>query len=152
MAWNDALSRATGSVLFSSGPMTLTTMDLLFHPQTIPTGGLPLAAGNQFVLFFSALNDFDGMLDGSNWGARNSIDSYGGGLFVFNNGASFSDLSNFGWNRGFWGPGYDLAFQAVFSAVPEPASIVLASTGFVGVFLSLTRRSRHRRVAKLHFS
>lgn len=141
MAWNDGASRATGPVLFAAGPSTVIG-DIFYHSYTIPTGGLPLIAGNQYVLFFTTLNDSDGINDGASWASRNTFDAYAGGLFVFNNGGSFAGLSTTPWSRDWQGPGYDLTFSAVFSAVPEPSTAALAAGLLTASALWVRRRRK----------
>lgn len=144
MAWDDANSRASGPVLFSSSPIAASP-SAGFVPYTVLTGGLSLVTGDDYVLFFNASNSFDSAFDQSSFASRASADVYAGGLFVFlNNGPNFGAVTVDTWTRNWQGPGYDLAFEAAFSqgnVIPEPSSLVLFGIGAVG-FGWLARRRR----------
>jgi hypothetical protein len=142
MDWNNAASIATGPILFQSGNLQTTTVGV-FETFTINTGSLELVSGNDYLLFFSASNNFDGQLDAAYIAARNSSNTYAGGLYVFqNNGANFNLLTTNAWIKDLVGPGYDLAFTAQFSRVPEPAGVILAAIGGLGSKISRRRIGR----------
>jgi hypothetical protein len=142
MAWDDAQSRATGPVLYTSGNMQTTNV-VGFETFNINTGNLALNSGSDYVLFFNASSNFDGLGDSANWASRASSNVYPSGLFVFqNNGGNFGNLSTQPWDRDWQGPGYDLAFRAEFSRVPEPASLLLGCLGAMGGGFAMRRRRR----------
>ncbi len=128
-AWNGSVtggsaSQGTGApALYTSAPMT-TSGDGLFDAITINTGGVALAAGQNYVI---DLYDTGGDSTDAFWGI--TLFSHppvtGDGGFNFNNGpsnaVSWDDFADFG----------SLAYSATFSAgVPEPASWALMLVGF----------------------
>jgi hypothetical protein len=142
MDWNNAASIATGPILFQSGNLQTTTAGV-FETFTINTGSLELVSGNDYLLFFSASNNYDGQLDAAYVASRNSSNTYAGGLYVYqNNGANFNLLTTNAWIKNLVGPGYDLAFTAQFSQVPEPADVILVAIGVAAGLMS--RRCRYR--------
>lgn len=138
-AWNGSLTGGNGpqgtggSALYTSAPMT-TSGDGLFDPITINTGGVPLVAGQNYVIDL-----YDNSADGvfAAWGIINAHPGvpYDGG-FNFNNGpsnaATWDDFSDFG----------SLAYSATFSAVPEPASWALMLVGFATIAAAFRARRR----------
>jgi hypothetical protein len=139
MAWNDSTSRATGSVLYSSSPVS-TTGASGYETFTFNTGNLALTPGSQYVLFVNCSNNFDSLFDEAAMASRGSSDVYAGGLFVFlNNGSNFGDVTSSAWTRNWQGPGYDTAFVASLSeggVIPEPSTIavwsLLGGLGIIG--------------------
>ncbi len=124
-AWDG--SKATGAMLFSAGPFSTTNNGGSdgFETFTINTGNLALTPGGSHVLFFSASNQFDGVVGKSFWPFRDD-NPYSGGHFVF-----FSNANNFNLlTTNTWGSSApdDLAFQATF--VPEPSTLALAAYGW----------------------
>jgi hypothetical protein len=112
----------------------------LFQAVTINTGGVPLVAGQQYVIDL-----YDGSSDGAfaAWGLITPGPGvpYDGG-FVYNNGPSNSALwvtdTNFG----------SLAYSATFTgAVPEPSSWALMLVGFGAIGLALWARNCPARAA-----
>ena len=77
-AWDGTM--ATGPNLFESVPMTTTGTGT--EAVTFDAGGVPLQAGQQYVLFASCSRLFDGHSGLGAWGFIDS-DVYGGGSFVY---------------------------------------------------------------------
>ena len=142
MAWDG--SKATGSVLFQSAPLSTTNnggQDGM-EQFTLNTGGVGLAPNQQYVAFFSASNFFDSAEGAASMGFL-GINVYAGGGFVFaGNGSNFSLLTqNNVWNTSFH---EDVAFVVSLSSagqpIPEPSTLLLVGTGLVG--LAAYRRKR----------
>ena len=144
MAWNDALSRATGPVLYSS-TLRQTTGTGGFETFTFNTGNLALTSGSQYVLFLNASNNFDGTSDAGAMASRAGGDAYAGGLFVFlNNGNSFGQVTTSSWTRNWQGNGFDAAFIATLEpgTVPEPFSMVVFGGLLAAGGLAVRRRMK----------
>lgn len=107
--WSAATSRITGSALYSSSVVTAPSGGA-FVPVTFNTGGTPLAANQQYVMFLTT-STVTGQASGIyRWGAV-ADSSYTGGRFVYmNNSTSFNDLSASAWTL----YDSDLAFVATF--------------------------------------
>lgn len=147
MAWNG--TRATGSSLFSSGPLTVTTGNYTPAEFTFNTGNLALTPGGQYVAFVTTSERADGANDfatvanaGDPYGGGG--DAYAGGDFVYlDNGTDTSAWTTTNWTklRTDDAVPMDAAFRATFvAAVPEPSS----AGAFIaaGAFLGLRRRSQ----------
>jgi hypothetical protein len=119
-AW-DGL-KATGPNLWESAPRTLTVQSG-FEALDFDTGGVQLAAGQQYVLFATISKDYEQNNDTSRscWGYRYQ-DAYNGGGFVYlNNFGDQSEWTTTPWET-FVGNGVDdLAFKASLSK-PLPTS------------------------------
>lgn len=140
MQWDSQNGRATGSLLFQSVAFSNPPTPG-FNEINVPVG-LTLAPNSEYVLFFSASMQFDGVSDEARF-AR-VIDSYSGGRFVFiNNGSDLGALTTLAWTTN-WIGNDDLAFKARLAVVPEPASWVILSSG---ILLSLSY-ARRKRLAK----
>jgi hypothetical protein len=138
MDWNETQLHATGPILYSSGNMQ-TSGQAGFETFSINTGNLQLTSGNDYVLFFSVLNNFDGVADAAAWASR-AANVYAGGRFVYQHVDSFGAITTQPWTVDHEGPGYDLAFRAEFSRVPEPTSVLLATLGGLGFAVAARRR------------
>lgn len=113
-AWNG--SSITGSALYASGQLTTSGSGTL-QPFTINTGGISLTPGSSYVAFFStsgyqALGGNQGR-----WGLVGSNPYSGGDFVYYNNGDSFSLLTNSWTVASFFG---DLAFTMNFSGLGCP--------------------------------
>lgn len=144
---------ATGSVLFDSGPLTITDAgDGAVQTVTVNTGGVALAADGHYVAFLTTV-DADSLAANSgsevvfNWRAKtfdNRPAGNGGGGFVYFTGAaSISDLTSFLWETS--NDDGDLTWTANFSApavpVPEPSAVgLLGGLGMVGAAALRLRR------------
>jgi hypothetical protein len=116
--------KATQPLLYQSGARELTTPHEAI-PVTFETGGIPVIPGQSYVAFLSASNFFDGQDDTTS--AFLEADTYSGGGHVARpSGDNFSSVFTTAW-RGL-APA-DVAFVADFSAVPEPACMLLLLTG-----------------------
>jgi len=143
-SWNG--SHATGPELFGSTTISTTNNGGSdgFEAIGVSTGGIQLVAGQQYVLFLSASQVFDGERGTSSWASVNpggsGTSTIPGGSFVFrNNTDNFGDLFTPGWaiRSG------DLAFRAEFSTpIPEPGTALLVSLGLA----ALSSNGRSRRV------
>jgi hypothetical protein len=104
----------------------------------INTGLLELTSGNQYVLFFSASNRFDGVHDAASWGSKTGDPYSGGEIVTALNFDDFGALMTTPWGK-FDGHPFDFAFTAVF--VPEPSTLALAAFGAAGLLIA-TRSKR----------
>jgi hypothetical protein len=125
-AWDNMLQHAIGPALYESGQVQTTSYGMGYNPQpiTFSTGGIPLTAGAQYVLFFTTSRDQalnSGVTLNGFVGSTASADTYTGGDFFYisDNGDPTQ------WTMTPWTPlpGYidDLAFTATFSS-PLPTS------------------------------
>lgn len=144
-AWDG--SKLTGPALYTSPDRTLAGTPG-FEAITFETGGLELTPGSRYALFASVSEVYARTQGTSHWGYIRDRNTYPGGNFIYdNNGGDFGRLSSSTWDATdaseFWG---DLAFQARFSAVPEPATVVSASLAGLIVVGRRTLRRRGNRV------
>jgi hypothetical protein len=141
-----AMGSATGPELFNTGRMNTTSYDptgMTIQPITfnIP-GGLPLIAGNQYVLFFTTSKDANACVpENRGFVGYTATDTYSGGDLVYiGDGGDPSLWTKVGWTHpALFGcpPCFnqdDLAFQASFSGPQDPTSTSVAcSPGTVAV-------------------
>lgn len=136
-AWDNVNNLVTGPALFTSAPMSTSNNGGLngYEPLTANTGNLSLSPGGTYVLLFSALSQFDGIIDGSAWRWR-SGDPYNGGIAIF-----YANAIN---GAGDKPVGLDMEFKATFvsETVPEPSSLALAALGVLGSLLGWRRRKQ----------
>jgi hypothetical protein len=135
-AWNGSVTGGNGPqgtggpALYTSASMT-TAGAGGFQAITINTGGVALAAGQNYVI---DLYDNSGDGVATDWGLTSHGEPYDGG-FNFNNGpssaATWDDFDDFG----------SLAYSATFS-VPEPSTWALMLLGFGGVGAAYRARGR----------
>jgi hypothetical protein len=109
-AWDG--SKATGSALFETRPRFVSFSDALFHFETFKTTGVPVTAGQQYVIFASIDKDFEKCKNNYELAWALVGDNYAGGNFVFqNNGGDESQ-----WTASAWSTfSNDLAFKAYLS-------------------------------------
>ena len=138
-AWDPVNFHITGPLLYSSGLLSLPGNTSGFVPVVLPTGGLQLTGGAQYVGFLTASPYFDSLLDIALVPFDNE-DVYSGGYVVaLANGSNLNPLVSSTW---FAAPA-DLAFAAAFSsAVPEPSTYGLAS-GIALIGAALLRRRKN---------
>jgi hypothetical protein len=125
---NNTAGNATGPALYESGQTRTTSYNSGFSPQpiTFNTGGIPLTAGKQYVLFISVSRDYAANAPGpagfAGYVPTGTPGEYPGGDFVFlNNGGDVSQWTTVPWSQ-FKAFGQDdLAFKASFSP-PLPTS------------------------------
>jgi hypothetical protein len=140
---------AMGSRLFRSAP-TNTSGSGAFEQITFYTGGLSLIAGGHYVLFVST-SEFPDSLGGGPIAAQAYFtpDWYSGGMFVFNNNddpsqwtVPYGPANGNSWVGSFIPNMGDLAFQAQFSGVPEPATFWTSLSLLIFILLTRQRKSR----------
>jgi hypothetical protein len=131
-AWGG--SGTTGNSLFSSAEYEAPG-STSWSPINIAIGGLNLTANQTYVFFLQGTSGTGEY--GQSAGDFN--DPYADGRFVYSGdgGASWADL----------GSQYDLAFEANFTATPEPASMLLMATGLSGVAAWRRRRRKSEALA-----
>lgn len=123
-----ALFSTSATIANGNGALTATTVN-------IGGGGLALTAGVNYIILFTNPDNTDNQewsIDSSN----PSPSALGG--FNFDNGpaggATWDDFGNFG----------TLEYTAVFSATPEPSSLMMLGTALIGGCTMLRRRIARR--------
>lgn len=106
-AWNG--TRATGTALYESAPMT-TTADSNYHRYTF-TPGVPVVGGQAYVIFATTSREAQ-VNAGTRWGSIGNNSAYPSGQFVFlNNGTDTTQ-----WTANTWSTiADDLAFSVAFT-------------------------------------
>jgi hypothetical protein len=138
---NNTSGNATGPALYESGQTHTTAYDpngRIFEPITFNTGGIPLTAGKQYVLFFTISQDYAanaptaGM---TGFAGVTTTDTIPGGDWVYTTCTTFDAAGNCStggdptqwtnplnpWSNQVAFGVYDLAFTATFSP-PLPTS------------------------------
>jgi hypothetical protein len=143
-AWDAATGHATGPALWQSPVLQTPGTDTgAFFPVAFATGGTPVVAGAQYVLYLTTNGLAAPSLGNTAW-AFPYADVYAGGAFRFLNDPNFASLTTLTWedSAAFGLPaGSDLIFAATFD-VPEPAS-----AGMLGLALAARGLVRRRRPA-----
>lgn len=135
MAWTG--TRATGSLLYDSGPVTLGT-GITWHDVSFNNLSLALQPNQSYVFILSASKYFNGREDTAYF-AGMPFDAYSGGaLYTLNNYSDTSKWTTQDWDYG--GGSWDLVFQAQFTAAPEPSSFALIGLGVLTLGLTRARR------------
>jgi hypothetical protein len=157
MEWDASNLHPTGAQLYSS-PLQSPTIHYAwpysrsdFQQFTFNTGGVRLEAGHQYVAFLCAAGYFDYYVDqyghsqeliheavfGTRGAGNNPYP--GGALYWLNNGNDFSKVTTQSWTDGGWVG--DATFQADFSPIPEPSTLVVwAGLAATGAFIAWRRR------------
>jgi uncharacterized protein with beta-barrel porin domain len=119
--WNAATKEIAGPALYASPVMTA-PLGNAFSPVTIPTKGVKLTPGQQYVLFFTTSSVSQPATSSSyRYGALPNTTAYPGGQFVFqNNNTNFAALSASGWST----IAEDLAFAAILGGQLAPSLLV----------------------------
>jgi hypothetical protein len=132
---NFTSGNATGPALYESGQMHTTSYNSgfgPFEPITFNTGGIPLTAGAQYVLFFTISRDYAANAPTAGipgFAGITATDTYSGGDFVFiNNGGDTSQWTTTPWSNLVAFGADDLAFKASFSP-PLPTSTAQCMNG-----------------------
>jgi hypothetical protein len=117
-AWDNTCPCATGPAQYESGQTSTASYGAGYNiqPITFKTGGIPLTAGAQYVLFFTISKDYaaNAGVTGTGFVAYVSTDPYLGGDWVYvSNSGDTSQWTNplTRWTN----TGFDLAFKASFS-------------------------------------
>jgi hypothetical protein len=142
--WDALLGRATGAALFTSDPIQGPAFfGLDFTPIAISTGGLSLLPGSMYVAFFSRFATIGEVALQDAWDSP-GFNQYPGGAFVYlNNGDNLVAWTTQTWSTDRQGVGSDARFEMVFTATPEPSTVALVATGFLGLTgLAVVRRKR----------
>jgi len=118
-AWDTAQQHAVGNALWQSEPVTITgdvTGDsgAMLEYAFTPPGGVPLVAGQTYVLLGTTV--YDGAGGPVEWGWMTG-DPYGGGSFVYQASATPASLTDTPWAG--WSVS-DLAFKTSFAAAAPP--------------------------------
>lgn len=133
--------RPTNPILYESSEITVQE-GLGYVSVAFDTGGVRLTPSGEYILFFSPNEYLADYLEsaGASLGAT-STNPYSGGRVVWTRSSAFNSLFTWAWSE--WSA-YDLAFEANFSGVPEPAAWPLAGCGLAAI-AGFGLRGRRRR-------
>lgn len=141
-AWDAANSRAMGTALYLSAPVT--TAGANAYVRFTFTPNVTLTAGQQYVLMATtSYNQTPPTGVAARWGALTNDTTYPGGQFVFiNNGTNTAAWTTLTWSN----IAEDLAFTAVFGtpivpALDQWALLLLAAVVAAGGFFAVRRRA-----------
>jgi len=151
-SWDVLLGRATGPALYTSAP--------IIGPGPIGSGftaininpAVFLDPGLAYVAFFSSsgVGEIGEIALQSTWDSP-AANLYADGAFVYlNNGENTGAWTTQTWSTNRQGPGSDVRFTMVFTATPEPSSLVLAATALVAVAGAAYRRRRTESSTRTH--
>jgi hypothetical protein len=115
-----------------------------FTPVTFDVPSLALDPAKTYVAFISAIPFFDGQDDTANVGYLFE-DVYADGGFWFSQARTWDDVVGNDWESFIGGGTRDLAFEATFSTVPEPATFTLAGVIALAALVIFRHRARHTR-------
>jgi hypothetical protein len=137
MAWDGA--KATGPVLFQSGPTTITTGQYSPALYNFNINGLLLVPGQQYVAFVTTSTRSDGVNDFATMAYVGDGSTYAGGDWVsLDDNGNTAAWTTTAWMKTVEGYPTDAVFRATFLPVPEPATGLLLAT----LPLMLLRRRR----------
>lgn len=143
--------KATGPALYTSALTTLPSGTNTFQPVIFNVGGVALATGQQYVLFVSASNFFDGINATALLGFVGDPDPYTGGQLVYAvNDSDFGSLTTNQWYSVQFGrfPG-DLAFTADLGATgPGPTAVTPLPPTLLAGFLGMAMLAGVRRLRR----
>jgi hypothetical protein len=145
MQWDG--HRATGPVLYDSGPVTLVE-DTDWHQITFDPLKLLLTPGQQYVFFMSASKYFNGIESAGDVAGIN-FDGYAGGSLVhLDNGTDTSKWATEDWyvDPSSW----DNTFSADFAAVPESSNASLLAISLAFLTLAGIQRKHATRTPRCH--
>jgi hypothetical protein len=140
----------TGPVLFEGAEVSLAISPPTFPyvpsftPVTFDVPSLALDPAKTYVAFISAIPFFDGQDDTANVGYLFE-DVYADGGFWFSPARTWDDVVGNDWESFIGGGTRDLAFEATFSTVPEPATFTLAGVIALAALVIFRHRVRHTR-------
>jgi hypothetical protein len=109
-AWDG--TKAVGPAVWSSGTQSVTIADFSAVPVTAETGGVELASGASYVLFFSISEEYGSNSPGDEVCFVAARSDYADGAWVFQNNGGDATT----WTSQSWGSGFDSAFSASFSS------------------------------------
>lgn len=143
MTGGSAPQGATGPALYTS-PSFVINGTGSFTPVTVITGGVDLTPGQNYIALFTISNpaDYGSSIGTMVWGdiyPGHVANDGGGGFNFYNNGSNYAALNTTSWDDYF--DGGDSAWEAQFTSVPEPGSLILTfmGLGMIGVLIAIRR-------------
>jgi len=121
MAWDG--SRPTGPVLYRSAPVA-SPQAQTWQVVTAPLGGVFVQQNRQYVAILDAAYYMNGIQSYTQVAAVSDI--YANGSMMYNIALNPGDTLSQSWSAI---PGYDMAFKLDYTAIPEPATVVLLGLG-----------------------